>query len=99
MTSDEERADEIHRLATRANEDRAEAAMFRRLAAVPEPDRPPMPILPADIRLLDPASVWPSLDTPALLLLAALADGSAARCDERIAVLLAIPQTPKEHAR
>lgn len=96
--TDSDRADEIHRLAVQANEDRAEAAMFRRLAAVPELDRPPMPTLPADIRLLDPAVVWPSLDTPALMLLAALADGSAARCDERIAVLLAIPQTPKERA-
>lgn len=76
--------DEADMLAFQVLDDRAEADMFRALAAVPEDERPPMPPIPADISKLDPATVWPALTTPALLFLAKLADDAADCAQARI---------------
>ena len=94
--SDQARADRIAQLAHLANLARREATHFRHLAATPEHERPPMPDIPADINKLEPETIWPSLPTSSLLLLAAFADKDAAAHDREIARLLALPQTPKD---
>jgi hypothetical protein len=80
---------------TLADQDRADAHRFRTYAAVPAGQRPPMPPIPADIRHIDPDTIWPALTPQALNALADIADQGAAIHDATNRDLTARHQHPK----